>query len=453
MSPRLSPCPRATAPPTLRTRLQARSLSAPDRSVPSNHARSRSGQPVRSFVLAPMTALIVFAMAAAAPGSAGDLDPTFGRDGIVRTSFVDAFDNYPLAIGVQNDGKIVAAGFAKVVGPRQLFAVARYRRGGRLDGTFGRDGLVTSNVGHVANDIAIEPNGRIVAAGWADHGDFALIRLRRDGRPNSSFGEHGSVVTDICGPRCVDEINTIALQHDGDIVAAGQSAGRFAVAEYGRNGSLDRSFGRGGIVTTDVGTTFEGARDVAAQPDGKVVVAGAAAGDFALARYTLNGRLDATFGNDGIVTTDIGRASDDSAEAVALRRDGKIVVAGGSLCASCNRGNFAVARYEVDGSLDRGFGVDGIVTTPFNQGNAHAYGVVLESHGKVLAAGASGCHFGLTQYRRSGTLDPSFGVDGKVNADVGGCGVANDVARQGKRKVVVTGSSGSKFAVARFITG
>jgi len=167
-----------------------------------------------------------------------------------------------------------------------------------------------------------------------------------------SFGAGGLVTTDF-GSRG-DFSLAVALQTDGKIVAAGNSSRAdvfdvdFALARYNSNGSLDATFGSGGTVLTDFGTSVDAASDVVVQPDGKILAAGIRAGDFALARYNADGSLDAAFGSAGKVTTDFG--SFDQANAVAVQSDGKIVAAGGTA------GGFALARYNSDGSLDAGLG-------------------------------------------------------------------------------------------------
>ena len=161
--------------------------------------------------------------------------------------------------------------------------------------------------------------------------------------------------------------NAVALQEDGKIVAAGGACGldcefgAFALARYNPDGSLDATFGTGGTVTTAVGTAYNVARAIALQGDGKIVAAGSAANSFfALARYNPDGSLDATFGMGGKVTMAVGYYAGDPANAVVLQRDGKIV-AGGYAFNGDNVSNFALARYNPDGRLDTTFGTGGIV--------------------------------------------------------------------------------------------
>src|SRR6266536_6144139 len=167
------------------------------------------------------------------------------------------------------------------------------------------------------------------------------------GALDPTFGIGGEVTTDFGGS---DSAQAVAIQSDGKILAAGLSgAGDFALARYNADGSLDPSFGSGGKVTTDFGG-FDLALGVALQSDGKIVAAGQGGSsfDFALARYNADGSLDTSFGSGGKVTTDFGVF--DAATAVAIQRDGKIVATGSTFSSGFQQ--FALARYNADGSLD-----------------------------------------------------------------------------------------------------
>ena len=170
------------------------------------------------------------------------------------------------------------------------------------------------------------------------------------------------------------------LQDDGKIVAAGAygGGGLFALARYNPNGSLDTSFSGDGTTVTAFGSG--GARGVALQDDGKIVVAGGTGGlpaarDFALARYNTNGALDTGFSGDGMLRTDI--ADVDAATGVAVQEDGKIVAVGHADVLSVDHpdtaisGDFALARYNPDGSLDASFSGNGKQTTDFSSASTH----------------------------------------------------------------------------------
>jgi uncharacterized delta-60 repeat protein len=231
------------------------------------------------------------------------------------------------------------------------------------------------------------------------------------------------------------------------------------------DGDRDPTFGVGGIVTTDFGNTFDVAEEVAVQPDGKIVVAGArftsTAGDFAVARYNTDGSLDATFGVGGIVFTDLNAGSSDTATAMALQGDGKIVLAGQSVTAvSPSDEDFAVVRYNSDGSLDSTFGTGGVVLTDFGaQFYEGAFSVAVDSAGRIVVAGgtytfATQRDFAIARYNPDGSLDTTFDGDGRVTTPISltNFDVAADVAIHADDRIVVVGFADSDVALARYAT-
>jgi uncharacterized delta-60 repeat protein len=347
--------------------------------------------------------VVAIANPAAAPP--GDLDPTFDGDGKVTTDFADATDGAN-AVAIQGDGKIVTAGDAVVSGAPQDFALARYNPDGSLDTTFDGDGKVTTDFAgdsDEARGVVIQGDGKIVAAGTTSEfdpcctSDFALARYNTDGSLDTTFDGDGKVTTDFAGGS--DGAGGVVIQGDGKIVAGGFAIvfgnPDFALARYNTDGSLDVTFDGDGKVTTDFAGSIDEARGVAIQADGKIVAAGFTdvSGPFgfafALARYNTNGSLDTTFDGDGKVTTDfaVGPDDPDEAHAVAIQGDGKIVAAG---CLNCFIGapnDFALARYNTDGSLDVTFDGDGKVTTDFAGSFDQANGVAIQGDGKIVAAG------------------------------------------------------------------
>ena len=232
---------------------------------------------------------------------------------------------------------------------------------------------------------------------------LALFTTNAFGAPGDldlTFGRGGAVTTDFKGSN--DIANAAALQADGKIVTAGirfvgisASTGDFVVARYNTDGTIDKTFGQGGSVVTDFGMT-ESASAVAIQPDGKIIVAGGTyptfvfLGFYALARYNPNGSLDTTFGNGGLVITTF-NSEGAFASALAIQPDGKILAAGTKYIhfSSDNSSDtdFAIARYNPDGSLDTTFGVGGEVATDFNLANDDALAIALQPDGKIVAAG------------------------------------------------------------------
>ncbi|MDT9686772.1 hypothetical protein Q5762_00080 [Streptomyces sp. P9(2023)] len=237
------------------------------------------------------------------------------------------------------------------------------------------------------------------------------LALAAPGDPDTSFDTDGKVTTDLGGT--TDEAFAVAVQADGKIITVGRSGSRLALARHHANGSPDSSFDTDGRVTIAFGSGFSGSA-MAVQADGKIVAAGLSGGQFAVARYSTNGGLDPSFDTDGKVTTSITGAND-RANGMALQPDGKIVAAGGS-----GTGGFALARYDVNGSLDASFNADGKVTTDFGAPNDEAFAVALQADGKIIAAGRSGTDFALARYQ-NGTagVDLSVTKSGPATVSLG----------------------------------
>jgi len=270
-----------------------------------------------------------------------------------------------------------------------------------------------------------------------------------------------------------DNGSALAVQADGKRVVAGYSLdgakSAFLVIRYNTDGSPDTSFGIGGKVLTDVGSNGGEAKAVKIQADGKIVVAGDSVNStngffpnrFTIVRYNSDGSLDMSFGSGGKVITVVG-AHTAEAYGLAIQTDGKLVVVGTAVNNSSDN-DFAVVRYNSDGSLDVSFNVDGIALTPI-EGNDKAHAVTIQSDDKIVAAGyasgGSGSHFAVVRYNSNGSLDNSFDLDGKTITPIGigsGNSVANAVAIQlGNNaqpdKIVVVGDqiASNDCAVARY---
>jgi uncharacterized delta-60 repeat protein len=403
----------------------------------------------------------------------GDLDPTFGNGGIVTTSI--SVRNVARALVIQPDGKLVAAGITDT-GSTEAFALVRYLSDGGLDPSFGSSGIVTTAIssgisGGVirAHALVLQLDGKLVAAGESGE-DYALVRYLPDGSLDLSFDNDGIVITSI-GTGSRDIASALVLQPDGRLVAAGNTdtsstTDDFALVRYLPDGTLDSSFGSGGIVTTTIGDEGDWVSALVLQPDGKLVAAGynfeLSTNYFTLARYLPDGSLDNSFGNDGIVINSIGPDSD-LLFALVLQPDGKLVAAGSSLDFSTF--DFALVRYNSDGSLDPTFGNgDGIVTTSINIGPDQANALVLQPDGKLVAVGSSsngiGSDLALVRYRSDGRLDTSFGNGGIITTPVGFSSGASALVLQPDSKLVAAGLSYPEsnpnfhdFALVRYLGG
>ena len=324
-----------------------------------------------------------------------------------------------LGVAVQPDGKIVAVGYASSSAGSSDFAVARYNADGSLDTAFGDAGTVTTSFGGAAaaKGVVVQPDGKIVVAGAGSYADgsIAIARYNTDGSLDASFGGGAGKVTAVFSTGAGSAYG-VALQADGKIVIAGPDnyfgggyAHDFGVARFNTDGSLDASFGVSGEATTSFGNFDNTATCVAIQGGGKIVVAGytgvEGAFDFAVARYNPDGSLDAGFNGSGMQTTDFGGR--DVASSVALQPEGKIVVAGDT---NVNGSAFALARYNANGSLDASFGGAGAVTTHVSSAisdSEGAFGVAVQADGKIVAVGtaydaaANSNDFALVRYGNS----------------------------------------------------
>jgi uncharacterized delta-60 repeat protein len=331
---------------------------------------------------------------------------------------------------------------------------------GHLDPTFGGDGKVLTRFegGGAAFDMVIQPDGKVVAVGRAGSPDvdWALARYTLHGKLDTTFGRDGRVMTHFT--RKFEFTPGVAVQENGKILAVGSLDAKFVVARYRPNGVLDPAFGGEGTVLTRFAGAEAGAAAAAIQTDGKIVALGTAeslaccphTAEFALARYNPDGTLDTTFSDNGKVTTPLSGEYDFASD-LAIQTDGKIVAVG------TGAGQFEIARYNADGTLDSTFAGHGFAFTDFTVGTDSASGVAIQPDGKIVVAGDAGgpgeytSAFALARYNADGTLDTGFDGDGMVVTDftVDDDG-ASGVAIQADGKIVAGGSAGFNGASASF---
>ena len=394
----------------------------------------------------------------------GDLDPGFGNGGLLVSDVSLATDDRAHDVIVQPDGRILAIGFGQ--GRPEELVAARYLGDGALDPSFGSGGkaaldIVTFGQG-VVRRAALQPDGKIVGAGNATSGDFLVVRLTAEGDLDPTFDGDGVVMTDFGLPFSfsLDNAAAVAVQADGKIVVAGRIlngfTSAFGVARYDQSGALDPTFDGDGRWVSAIGPD-SGATAVAIHPSGRIVVAGSAGfpgpdrrfvvvflddsgtqvgtssstwpastrrrrspsratgrSSWQVARTTTSpsfdlgalGGPDPTFDGDGSVITTIASGVAAIALDVAVQNNGKIIAAGATTTAGVQ--DFALARYTSEGSLDTGFGGDGIVTTDVGGGVFDRLGGIdIAPDGDIVAAGwtGTGCtpvacflNFGLARY-------------------------------------------------------
>lgn len=271
---------------------------------------------------------------------------------------------------------------------------------GDLDPDFGRGGKVTTDFfgdNDEALGLVVQPDGKTIVAGFARSNNrltfFAMSRYNPDGSPDSSFGDGGKVTTDSFWGFTSGK--ALALQPDGKLLVGGAatlgaSVTGFALARFNEDGSLDKSFGTDGQAVAAILDQYARVEALHVLPDGKILAAGTASpitslNDFAVARFNSDGSLDTTFGIDGRVITNF-LGSSDSVRDMLVQPDGKIVVVGIAFDPVSNE-KWALARYNSNGSLDAGFGSQGKVAMPIGEGSREANAVALQPDGKIVVGG------------------------------------------------------------------
>lgn len=448
-------------------------------------------------------ALSPLACATAAPG---ELDRSFGKDGVVRTEFPERFASAS-GVAVQRDGKIVVVGEAAVEmkshfalvrdGVRMLtsrsFCVARYLPDGGLDESFGDKGAMVTDAGKVTQPsqcVAVQRDGRIVVGGESslqDEGSgVTLVRYLPDGRIDEGFGEGGKVrprfvsgrdfYVDAGRVRCLG----VQLQRDGRIVVAGSCEGTVSLARHEADGKLDASFGDQGVVQTPLVESGGSGPWLALQRDGKIVVTGQNERSEAMmvVRYDAAGRLDGSFGQGGKVAQSLAQRT--YGWAMRIQDDGKIVAIGFGRRERKIAGRVepewgeftvwtwlrglvrrapmetkseycrAVWRFEPDGRTDRTFGEMGVVRFPFSDRTTAWSAVAVQRDGKVLlldTASSDGKRVAtVTRLGADGKMDGSFGSGGV--AKIGGQRLdftGSGMAVQGDEKVLIVGGAQGEF--------
>ena len=441
--------------------------------------RRRNGRRMVKGVGALLGMVLVLGLTTASQAHPGQLDVAFGAGG-QRTMDLGGTYDWAYATAVQPDGRILAAGVTNARGTYD-FAVSRHLPSGALDPSFGENGVAISDFGNSwdwAHALALQPDGQIVVAGVSDRSgsrDFALARYTADGKPDQHFGREGLVLTPV-RPLSTDTVRSLAVQPDGNIVAAGvtfddtatlRPHGDFMMARYTPRGELDPAFGVGGVVTTNFeAESYDEPYAVVLQRDGRVILGGTSntgggvgrifgADNLALARYLPNGLIDPSFGQGGKVVLDAG-SMQESIRALVLQPDGAIVAAGRT--SGEKRGDLVVARFLTTGALDPTFGGSPFAGLSINDLGTAEEGltsVAVLPDGAIVAGGVAAPRpngdLAVVRYDQHGQLDRSFGHNGLATADFGERDDrVRGIALQPDGKVVAVGSSETDFALARF---
>jgi len=390
----------------------------------------------------------------------GTLDNSFGNEGIVTGQ---GYTGYAYAAAIQKDGKIIAAGGGSYKNKTGILLV-RYNTDGTLDNSFGDEGIVVSNLnGSIdeAYSVIVQEDDKILVAGVIGRGlDAGAVRYLPDGTPDSSFGENGSTFTDLGGE---EYVSSMALQPDGKIIVAGIQGDRTAfTVRYLSDGRLDDSYGDNGKVITTM-LYNSSINSIILQPDGEIIIAGVyniyGYRQMLLVRYLPSGSLDPEFGSNGIVILKfVSGYQMVSLKSVLLQPDGKILIAGSS---SPQSNIFmSLARFESNGSLDFSFGNEGKVLTDFKTNVSYANALLIQPDGKIVASGYAADYsegnsdFALARYQANGSLDSSFGTNGLQTTTYSTDGIyANATLLQEDGKIVLVGHSNTNVVLARYNGG
>jgi uncharacterized delta-60 repeat protein len=405
-------------------------------------SRGRSALAARRGAIAALTAAVA-ALATAAPAQAaipGAIDSRFGScgqaTGLVPRDIASRQFTYGAgsSLAAQPDGKIVAAGPAA-----RGMGATRFNPDGSIDRSFGGDGAAFipvpggRDVQTQVTSVAVQPDGRVLAAGWArsaapEGADevflhrIVIARFTPAGERDTSFSGDGLVV-DAPSPVTTAMANAIAPADGGAVVVAGRMDRSFTIARYRDDGSLDPAFGAGGVSRFATAGRPEGsAHAVAVRPDGRVVVAGETTGErgtdsvFAVVQLTPSGQPDAGFGGTGIVTETFDATS--TATALALLPDGRLYAVGGTtdLWGDDEDGGTtrraAIVRYLENGARDTSFAGDGSVLDALGEGlfaDVRPTAATVDPEGRLAIATGFGP---VARYTTDGARDPSFGLDG-----------------------------------------
>ncbi|MDZ4187262.1 MAG: hypothetical protein U1D25_04005, partial [Hydrogenophaga sp.] len=388
----------------------------------------------------------------------GSLDTSFGQSGVVVTNISGrvASTDWIRGLAIQNDGKIIVAGYTQKSGDSTMgLAIIRYNPDGSLDTSFSDTGVVTSidsgkhKIGHA---VALQADGKILIAGAVSctnrqtPGYCTLIeRYNTDGSIDSTFNGPGAIRVDVN----TSGASGFIIQSDGKILIVGSrddgNGDELSVARYQADGAIDSTFGNSGVSTVSIGSEI-GSKNygtsISRSLDGGILVAGVANSrsknnHFALTKLTKDGQIDKGFGSNGSVVTYVSVPPDSSfAHGMAVQSDGKILVAGESSSPNTNffpypgvyrqaNIDFAIVRYTENGELDKSFGNNGIAITDFSLLEDRGYSVALQSSGLIILAGSSFTHdendsyyggydsIAVARYNTKGVLDVEFSAGRK----------------------------------------
>lgn len=376
-------------------------------------------------------------------------DSSFGQNGIevLKKTFSNEFT---ASSAIQKDGKIVAAVTVYSPNNKVSMFIVRYDANGKLDKNFGLNGKITPELNSYrayAGAVSIMPDDKILVAGYSyqPHGqysnyDFTLLRYHTNGRPDSSFGNNGIVLTDFNNGTEGEIATEMVLQPDGKLIVAGTSRDfgedqgiyrtRFICARYNTDGKLDSSFGEEGkqrfYFDVDAFDEEAVANDLAIDSKGRIIIAGyntsyTKGADAAIARCNPDGSPDLTFGKAGQVTTHI-EGSNLYMRSLIIQPGDKIVLGGSITGEYMSNERSILIRYTENGTIDNTFGDDGMIKNNSISALNNCYSLALQPNNKIIAAGSTGNAFYISRYDADGKSDYSFGKNGSIFSPMGSAG-------------------------------
>jgi uncharacterized delta-60 repeat protein len=371
----------------------------------------------------------------------GSFDTTFGVNGKLII-VISNRDERASGVTLQADGKIIVVGTSRDSSANYNFATARLNQNGTLDTTFNTNGFAIAPSGSVSDfgtDAIVQSDNKIILCGQSpnfSNTTFTVVRYNTNGSLDTSFDGDGISKIQF-SPSLNSSARSVKLQTDGKIVVAGVSSivnfdtSGFGIARLDSNGTPDTSFGNNGTVIIDVslGSAHQSiANELLIQPDGKIVAVGTSnsgfttSSDFAVVRLNFDGSLDNSFGNNGKVITPIQGYNDDQAREVILQPDGKLIV--GGIGKVANDTDFAIIRYNSNGTLDTIFGNKGVALSRIPGSFEGVSNLKVEADGKIFAAGlatfsgVSNYELTLARYLINGSREADFDGDKKSDISV-----------------------------------
>ncbi len=365
----------------------------------------------------------------------GVLDSTFGTNGITVTDVSNnEMNDGGQSVLTKDNGSIIVTGYTTNTNGDKDFALVQYDSNGMLDNSFGTNGIASLDLNgfdNIASSSVMQSDGKIITVGYTSNTnkDIIVTRFNSNGSLDTSYATNGIYTYDSGAD---DYAETVAILSNDTILVGCSLSSDYGVIKISSLGTNDTTFGSNGIVTTDLGSgdTIE---DIKLQSDGKILITGTSgksvAGgdgdvyDKALIRYNTNGTLDTNFNSTGIIFNSFENGGDDGGYSIIVQPDGKIIVCGSSYI-GLNDDNFALTRYNNDGSIDITFGTNGTTITDFGSSYDYCLSSLLQNDGKIILGGMKvngttyNRDFCLARYDSNGILDTNFGTNGILATDI-----------------------------------